>query len=331
ILHLSLIIVFILLIVLYIVKYGDLDKLSSALLQTDPLLLFLTFLLMFIVIILYTIRWIVNIRAIGAHKSSRFGMALGTTSYGLLYGLMLPAKIGQYVKATVLQKVDGVPYTKGISAVNIEVIAELGYLAIMTIISIVIAVLFLSAKSYWDVNTSVILIVILLVVFLIFILFPTKILMFISKKLVRDKGGKKSKKRLIVWLKTKLDSILKNTAELVSDRKILNTNFVITLVIGLLSFLIMYLLISALGEYLNFAFVVFAVTISVVVGIISMIPGGIGTMDFSLLGILITGGISSPHAAAIIILWRVVLLIPLTVIFLICFFRYFSIFSQVSK
>jgi uncharacterized protein (TIRG00374 family) len=323
-LYSSTIIIFIILLVFYIVNYISVEELSSALLRTDPFLLLVAFVLMFVGLLLYTLRWIINVRTIGAKKSAGFGLALTVTSYGLLYALMLPAKIGQYVKATVLQKVDDVPYSKGISVVNIEAIAELGYLALMTVIALLIGLLLLSTASAWDLNIGIILIVLLLILFGVLILFPTRILRFINERLLKSSDDKDaaSRKGIANWLKAKLRGIFKETAELTSNRKVLSANFLITLVIGLLSFLTMHVLILSLGTQLDFALIVFSVTISMMIGIVSMIPGGFGTMDFSLLGLLITGGLVASNAVAVVILWRVVFFIPLVLVFSICFARY---------
>jgi uncharacterized protein (TIRG00374 family) len=275
-------------------------------------------------IILYSIRWIVNVRAIGAYKSGKIGLAIGTTSYGLLYGLILPPKIGQYVKATVLQRMDKIPYTKGISVINIETIAELGYLAIMTIISIVIGVILLSNVNYLEIYFSILLMVILVILFCIFILFPARIIIFLNSKLLRKKKATNdhSGKGFVSWLKNKISRILTETAELASNRRVVSINFLITLAFGINAFLVMHILITAFGGYLNFLYIIFTVTISMLAGIISLIPGGIGTADFSMLGLLVAGGLDPATAVAIVILWRIILLVPLLLVFVVWITKY---------
>ena len=80
---------------------------------------------------------------------------------------------------------------------------------------------------------------------------------------------------------------------------------------GVIGFL---LVIESAHESLPLIFVFAILTLSFLIGIISMIPGGLGASDLSMIVLLENAGIALPVASNIALLWRFAMYIPIVAV-----------------
>ena len=86
----------------------------------------------------------------------------------------------------------------------------------------------------------------------------------------------------------------------------------IGLFIGLAAWLLQcvafYVIVDALGARLSFQIAVFVYALSALIGALSFLPGGLGTTEISMVGLLVLFGVSDAHAVAATILLRLITL-----------------------
>jgi glycosyltransferase 2 family protein len=195
-----------------------------------------------------------------------------------------PAKIGETFKAYLLKEKHGTEATKTLPVVAAERITDIAGLAVLALIG----------SLFFSYGTGII--AILLVAFLAF------------SALVWTKNiniaNIVSKIPLISKYSVMLDKSYGNFSKIFSPK-----NLAITTGLSILSWmfecLAFFTVLTSFGLQAPVLFTIFAFSFTTILGAISMIPGGLGVTEFSLIGLLIAFGIAGSGAAAATILIRI--------------------------
>jgi uncharacterized protein (TIRG00374 family) len=200
-----------------------------------------------------------------------------------------PGKVGELIKAFLLKDECGTPMSKGTSIVFIERITD------------VIGICGLAIIGLFSVSYGMNSILIVTAIFILFVLVIQN--RKLSGKLVKVIG----KIPLIRRYKKDIDAVYETSHDLLQPK-----NLMVGVGFGFISWslecICLYLISFGFGIHLGLFESVFIVSFSLIIGNISMLPGGLGITEGSMLGILLTLNVSSVMAVAVVILFRLVTL-----------------------
>jgi len=290
--------------------------------STDPVIFLFACMMMLVSNAFGALRWSVFATEINAPVSAQFSHAFGIYSLGQIAGLVVPSRIGNYAKVPLVKKLDTISYEDGISAVNAETIIDLMYIGLAGIVSLgILSVVLHSSFQFAS---------LLLLLFLMASLFGILVLLsnldHFNERYERFRitAGRSDQP---FWKKVPARCMMKIYELSLSTRKIFtNKNCVVksgfyTLVFQLIGMLSFFFVIEAAHETLPLTIVFAILTLSILAGIISLIPGGFGASDISQIVLLVSQGISLPVATNIVILWRVVMYFPIVLVIGIYFIK----------
>ena len=294
-------IVLILIALIYLVLSKQLSEILDVISSINIYYFLLSIFFIFISTLILALRWSIIIKEIGANESRKLAMSVGINSLGILLGLIMPLKSGYYIKVPILRSIDGIKYTQIVAAVNIEHLSDLIYLLSLVPVYIILMILPLQ-------EDSIICTVIYVLTILLFLMLLSKTLIQIFLKTPSTISNLNLRylgfARPIVM---KLVELVTTTKELITKKGLLNRSLIITLLSQLIGVFGVYLLVFGIGESMSFVYFFYSFTISYMIGILSMLPGGMGTTDVSLVVLLQSGGMALPNAVAIAILSRVII------------------------
>lgn len=277
-------------------KYLQLSDILTAFKTLDPFYLGTAVISIFISLVFLAYRWILIIKGMGANNASGIGSALGAISLGLLCGLVLPSRAGYYIKAMILKKLDGIPYKDGLSAVNVETLCDMGYMVIMTPVGLIVATSFFFNEFLYCI------LFIILVSFLIaIVLIRYNILSVIYRQISKFRFCNNT---VISKLVCNIVTLIDSTHDLIKVNGLLRWSSIITLLTQIFGVIGIYLLLLATDKPVSFLYTFFALTISYSIGIVSLLPSGLGSADLSLVFLLKLSGVGLADAASVVILWR---------------------------
>ncbi len=241
------------------------QKIFETIMLTNLKIFALALVLDFIVLLVLTIKFkAVLSRVYG--KELSFSNAFRSHMVSNMFGLVSPAKSGEVVKAYILKKRFEIDYSKGLVTVIIERVSDLIGICFLIIL---IGSLIISESVVGGFIFSTI-ILLLVIVFMVLSLTSNKLIHillrfpFLSNKLERGK----------------IEDFQKDLKENLKP-----TKFASPLLIGILaqlfSALRIYIIFISLGKNVAFfeSLLIFFVTL--VIGILTLIPGGLGSMEIS--------------------------------------------------
>ena len=129
----------------------------------------------------------------------------------------------------------------------------------------------------------------------------------------------------------KLVELVTTTKELITKKGLLNKSLIITSLSQLIGVFGIYLLVFSIGESMSFVYFFYSFTLSYMIGILSMLPGGIGTTDVSLVVLLQSGGMALPNAVAIAILSRVIIYCVSALLAIFFIIKYYGFIKNMRK
>lgn len=308
------IIILIVAVFLFLVPTG-VSLFFESLKNTDILLFTLACIIMLISNAVGALRWAVLVNEVHATKSALFSHAFGVYSLGQITGLIVPSRVGNYAKVPLISRIDNISYEAGISAVNAETIIDLAYISIAGIVSLgIFSILLYSSFQF---------ISILLVFFLIALIIVIAIILYyisFFKELFEKSILTENKQNFPVWKRVpaqciiKLFDLIQSTRDVLANKRCVLQAGIFTLVFQFMGVLTFLLVMKSVSVTLPVP-VVFAIfTISILTGIISLIPGGLGVSDLSQIILLASQGISLPVATNIVLLWRIVMYLPIILV-----------------
>jgi uncharacterized protein (TIRG00374 family) len=272
-------------------------------------------------LIVASARWSLLMREMKGEKSHLFVNALGIFSIGQVAGLIVPSRVGNYAKVPLVTKLDNLPYAAGLSAVNAEAILDLAYICCAGIVSLFLLSTFFSTHPYLS-TALIVLTVVLLAVAAVLVLLLRHIQEMNTRLVtISQDPGRTWFIRTPARILGKLVDLILSTKDIFRKKNLVMELGLTTILTQLFGVVGLYLVIGSTHATLPFAEVFALLTISYIIGIASLIPGGFGAADLSLIVLLGTEGIPIAVATNIAILWRVVMYLPIFVIIGVFFLR----------
>jgi uncharacterized protein (TIRG00374 family) len=299
----------------------NITQFLESLKSVKPLIFSFALFAVLLSLVVASIRWAVLMQEINAQQSRIFFNALGIFSLGQVAGLVVPSRVGNYAKVPMITKLDNLSYEAGLSAVNAETVLDLTYICCAGIVSIFILSAFLATRLVF----SWVLIVLTLLAFVGILVFLVKAdnVQKIHEKLKRlasDIHRHKFVRFAAFWL-GKLFALIQSTRDIFARKRTVAKLGVSTIVTQLFGVLGLLFVIESVHSALPLPDVFAILTISYLVGIVSLIPGGFGASDLSLIVLLINEGIPLEVATNIAILWRIAMYLPVLIIIGVFFLR----------
>jgi len=314
--YIALVMVIISIVIFYflILPSFSLAQFLESLNNVNPIVFFLALVAVAISQIIASVRWSLLMQEVNAKKSQILVNALGTFSIGQVAGLIVPSRIGAYAKVPIIMKMDNLSYETGVSAVNAETVFDLVYICCAGIASFFIMSSFL--LSYTSLTIAFIKLIMGFLLGAMVLLFLFKNIDKISSKLVAisQDACKDVFTRALAYYVGKLVGLILSTKILLRRKKLVVELGSTTLIIQFFSIVGLFLVIGSTNMGLPFPEVFALLTISYIIGIASMVPGGIGASDLSLIVLLGSEGIPIAIATNIAILWRVAMYLPIFII-----------------
>jgi uncharacterized protein (TIRG00374 family) len=250
-------------------------------------------------ILLRGIRWKYILSTCGANIST-------LNSYGLIYlgwfaNGLVPAKIGDVVRAIDIRQENSCPLGKGFASLVIERIFDTVVIVTFVVLSIILVS---SALGFVSSSSWVMLSIVLGFALAIgFALLCIKKQDFIARIFARLFGSKHAKET-----KGFARDLATSFTDFGSRKKILLLTALLSLAIWFVNFPKFYVVFMSMGLYPAFALVATAAFISDAWGMVPITPGGIGSVEIGqTLFVIWIVGISSPAlAAAVVLLDRIV-------------------------
>eukprot|EP00825_Cyclidium_porcatum_P013233 TRINITY_DN16975_c0_g1_i1.p1 TRINITY_DN16975_c0_g1~~TRINITY_DN16975_c0_g1_i1.p1 ORF type:complete len:203 (+),score=-2.64 TRINITY_DN16975_c0_g1_i1:181-789(+) len=112
----------------------------------------------------------------------------------------------------------------------------------------------------------------------------------------------------------KIYELIQSTRKIFSDKKCVIRLIIFTLLFQLLGIVGYYLVIQSAHVNISFTVAFAILTITFLVGIVSMIPGGLGASDLSLIVLLASQGVALPVATNIVLLFRIAMYLPIVLV-----------------
>jgi uncharacterized protein (TIRG00374 family) len=301
---------FLVILVIFLIPRFDINSSVESIKNASISLLILAFLAVLIGNICGALRWSLILKSVNAKNSRVFINALGVYCLGQVAGLFVPSRIGTYSKAPLINKMDNIPYETGLSAVNAETLMDLVYLSCAGILSALILSVFFSSHPY-----VYLIVAILMVVTFAGILVVHSRLDYMQssyQKLI-EVSSDTSRSWLVrkpAYALSKIFDLIRSTRDIFTDRLIiveLSAWTIFTQIFGVLG---LFFVIESVHTSLPLLHIFAILTISYLVGIASLIPGGWGASDLSLIVLLGSEGVAIPVATDIAILWRLAMYLP---------------------
>jgi glycosyltransferase 2 family protein len=303
-------------IILYtvIVSLGNVSLFFESIKSTDILLFSIGLCIILISNACGALRWSALIKEVGAQNSRIFSHAFGMFSLGQAAGLVVPSRIGNYTKVPMVMKLDQLSYEKGFSAVNAETLIDLIYICAAGIVSLIIMSAFLLTSHFLLVLLLVGLIGILSVT--LFIFYHIEHFQYYYEKSLKytEKNNHSILIRVPAKLLVKLYDLILSTRKIFSHKELLVQLIVFALLFHLLAIAGYFLVIKSAHVSLSILVIFAIVTITFLVGIISLIPGGLGASDLSLIALLASQGVPLPVATNIALLFRIAMYLPILLV-----------------
>jgi len=240
-----------------------------------------------------TIRWQILV-----NKDIDFIKIYHILAVGTLFNNLLPSKLGGLIKAILLSREKKHKLGGSMASVLLDNIVEIFFIVIT---SFIIIFFFIADKSNGITNSLIIVTLLLLgliigPLFLYYLLRNKKVLEFLLKF---EKFKRLNKKYRGFF------NDLRDYMKFLSVKRFL-LGFLWTFVTSLIIAVSSYFLILSLDIKVGFIFIYLISTLPFIIGIASLIPGGFGVQDASVVGILTLLGVPLASATAIALLMRFV-------------------------
>nr|MDO8100863.1 flippase-like domain-containing protein [Candidatus Njordarchaeota archaeon] len=281
--------------------YIGLQQIVSSLQSVNLLLIAIAALMHSFSILLRGIRW----KHILAASNSNISTVSG---YGLIYlswfaNGLVPAKVGDIVRAFAVKKENNCPLGKGFASLVIERILDTTVIVVLVVLSILLvstALGFISTASW--VTLSICLGIILALGLVIFAILCVRRQSFVARVFSKLFGSKYAKET-----KGFTRDMGTSFKYFISRKKLLIAIIFLSAVIWLLNFPKFYVVFTSIALFPALAGVAAATFISDAWGMIPLTPGGIGSVEIGqTLFVIWIIGLSAPVAAAVVLLDRIV-------------------------
>lgn len=276
------VIIFAILIYLGLLFFADFDKTISSL-KTFPLESFLIALFFIILSMVFKfLRWQIYTTALNLKITLTDSILVFTSGFVMTIS---PGKIGELLKSFLLKNKYQIPIAKSTPIIAAERIIEFLSLIFISLIGVII---YSSGLIYLLTIISILLAGILLVS-------SQKIRNILHNLLIKLPFIKNNEKNI-----EEFNSSLKKLFSI----KIILKSLIISIIAWLFEFYGFYLVLSAFTNDINLVLSSFIYSMSIIIGAVSMLPGGIGTTEGAITLLLSQNGLSENIAIASTIIIR---------------------------
>jgi glycosyltransferase 2 family protein len=305
-------IISLLIFVFLILPILNLNQFVDSLKNTDLIIFSIALLFLLLSNVTASLRWSVLLQEVNGKNSSRFFNALGIFCFGQVAGLIVPSRVGNYTKVPLVTRLDNISYESGLAAVNAETLLDMIYIACAGVVSISILSVFL----YSLIPTIPFLVVLILffVIGTIFIVFMISLFKFNLKKTIKANNNQNIIISTLASIIGKLLDLIESTRLIFTNKRSVLNMGLLTLITQLFGLAGLYFILESVHSPLPILDLFAILTLSYIVGIASLIPGGFGASDLSLIALLGFKGIPLSIATNVAILWRIAMYLPIFVL-----------------
>ena len=208
-------------------------------------------------------------------------------------------------------KLDTLSLESGLAAVNAETIVDMIYICCAGILSLLIVSVFMSSQFFLSAIIIVIIIISLITALIVFWKIQSFQGTYGNLRNLSSTSDTGIFVKIPATVLGALYELIVSTREIFYKKVIITKLGIYTLVIQMLGVIGFLLVIESTHTTLPLIYVFAILTLSFLVGIISLIPGGLGASDLSMIVLLENAGIALPVATNITLLWRCAMYIPI--------------------
>ncbi len=279
-------------IISYLIIYGDIAKIIEEIKNISLELVLILLILTFLYTFLRIYRFYFLIR-------KKYAISLGSLTpifcYGIALSNFVPGRFSEPIRAYLLKRKKFIPFTFSMACVFFERLSDVLILFLFSSILFLFLKIELFALPF---------ILVFLILFTVIIATQNEKIYFSLVKILEHVLN--ILKGFNIRIKI-FDEILMGIKNLHKEIKI-SKNFFVPLVISILIWIIdaltFYLPLISLGEKVDFFFVLGVYSFSLLVGLITLLPGGFGSVEASMVFLLTYAGINYQKAMISIILGR---------------------------
>ena len=278
--------------------YSNISEVAVALSKSKPEFVAAGLAVSTLAMLTRAFRWKWLLRSISIDM--RFGRIFPIFMTGLFISNITPAKTGEPFRSYLLKRKEGIGFTSSISSVIIERIFDL-----LTLIAISIAgIFFVQHFMFALILDAVVVLYLAIIALVIFVCTSRNRVERFSGILVKVFGWIPIVKRIGKGIDGKAGNINESFMKY-RGWKIISRLALFSIFIWLLDAIVGYSAFSALGIQIDLPLFLFIMSVSVLIGIATSLPGGIGSTD-AVMALLASAafGIGLPIATAGILLFR---------------------------
>jgi len=259
-----------------ILYFSDVSKVLMVVAGANPYYVLLAFSLAVFLMTVRTFRW----KILLARVNVRVAYAKLFASYmsGMLVSNMTPGKIGEPFKSYVLKKTSGIPISKTLPSVFMEKIFDVFSTIILALLGIVIVALPQNVENVLFVVTALYL---LAVAAILYVGTDKKRIYSFSKKMMRLFGWLPFARRFEKSIEHFAERFNESLAHY-KDLPVTLKNFVLSMFVWSAEGVILYVCFLSVGVSVSLLAVISFLSISVLIGATSLLPGGIGSSEIVL-------------------------------------------------
>lgn len=283
-------------------------NIESAIKQANIWYLVLAIIVQFLVYGFWTQRWAINIEAvnISVRKLHLFPMLM----VGLAVNNLTPSARGggEPIRGYMLSKYTKTSFEKSFATVIADRGLDTFPFMVLAIITIIAAVLYLNLPN-WIVYSLVLAVILLLVIFFIAIYMSlnetagrkiTLWIVGIAKRFYKKDKNLENKAL------TAIEGFQNSMRIMVKDKNVLTYGLSISFIIWLFEILRVYLVFSAFGVDVSLIIIAEVFIISSLLGLIPLLPGGLGAVDGVMIILFSAAGIPPSISAAATLVERLI-------------------------
>ena len=221
---------------------------------------------------------------------TRFLSLIPVQFLGITVSMLTPGRVAEPTKAVLLKIMDGTPVSKSLPSIIWERVLDIAAIIIFAFFSLtILAQTQFSLLGY----IGVVVFSVLVIVFLL-ILYSKSFGMTIFNKIIIK----------LPLLKNLNQEFIRSFYAVRIGRERITFGFVIALFIWLLDGLVLYLVLLAFNAEINPLAAVGIVSLSVMIGVASSLPGGLGSTEIVMILLLNSIGVQNPIAVTAVLIYR---------------------------
>ncbi|SRR3989344_276777 len=279
------------LLLILIISFGDLDAMYSHLRTISVVDILILIMILNVSLLLRVWRWKV---LLADEVKAPFLRLVPVFLLGKAITGFTPGNVGDPLRSVILKKSEGIPVSKSIKSILVERVADL-----MTVIFFSLYVLLFYFQNdgikVWIGYASLVVTIGMTLLFC----FSKHFSSFILHRLARlfNKSGK---------IKGLIDSFIDSFCDSTIKKRTLLVALVVSVLIWTLDGFVFFYVLKSLMVGINFLYFLSAFALSVIFGLITLLPGGLGALDGGLVFLLINVGVDKNVAITGVLIGRFV-------------------------